>query len=278
MSRCEPNASLDMQATPQTALTEFADGAVLTLDRPSKLNAITSRMLAEIEACLDDLIHRKARWIVFVGRGDRAFSAGTDVSELQSLTRAQQLEKCTRARNLMVRIYKSPLISVAAINGLAFGAGLELAMACTLRIAAQKATFSLPEIKLGLLPAYAGTQMLPALIGPARALEMMLTGRALSAQEACDIGLIHRIGLPSIPLEEAAIDFARKVTGHSIQAVSAIRDCVAAAGESLTVSGLVAEERNVRAVFGSADAKEGLAAFLEKRAANYRSDRWERDQ
>lgn len=253
----------EARTAPHGVMTEFEDGAVFTLDRASKLNSITGRMLRDLETCLDTLLAREARLLVIVGRGDRAFSAGTDVQELQRLTHQEQVEKCSRARNLFVRLSKSPIVSVAAINGLAFGGGLELAMSCTLRIASRSATFSLPEIKLGLLPAYGGTQMLPAIIGHARALEMMLTGKVITAEEALSIGLVHSVVDEGYPIEEAAVRLGKDVVRHSVGAVRAIQECVnAASGGDLSPSGLRTEEDHVRKVFASAEARNGIDRFL----------------
>ena len=138
-------------------------------------------------------------------------------------------------------------------------------MACTLRLAAPHVAVSLPEIKLGLLPAYAGTQFLPAIVGPTRALEMMLTGRAVSATEALAMGLVGRIAGADASLVDQAIDYGREVTRFSPTAIAAIRACVAAAGATVTDAGVAVEDAQVRANFDSPDAREGVAAFLEKR-------------
>jgi enoyl-CoA hydratase len=180
-----------------------------------------------------------------------------------------RMAKTAMARDLLVRLSRSRLVSVAAINGLAYGGGLELAMACTLRIAMPRAAMSLPEIKLGLLPAYGGTQFLPAIVGSARATELMLTGRAVSAAEALTIGLIHRIALLDAPLREQALEFGREVTGFSPAAIAGIRRCVEAAGTMVTDAGLAVEDEQVRAVFDGPDAREGVAAFLEKRMPRF---------
>lgn len=248
-------------------VTEIDGGAIFTLDRPAKLNAITAQMLTDLETCLDALEAKGSGLLVIVGRGDTAFSAGTDVQELQQLSHDQQIAKCNRARDLFVRLSRSPIVSVAAINGLAFGGGLELAMSCTLRVAAPFATFSLPEIKLGLLPAYAGTQMLPKIVGRARALEMMLTGRIVSADEALSIGLVHRTSQGNEPIEDAAIRLGREVASHSASAVLAIRECIDASGAGLSADGLQTEQDHVRTVFASAEAREGIDRFVARSKA-----------
>ena len=168
------------------------DGAIFRIERPSKLNAITKPVLLGLTECIDALEARKLPLLVITGRGEKAFCAGTDLGELQGLTDEQRAAKTVMARNLLVRLSRSRLISVAAINGLAYGGGLELAMACMLRIAQPHARVSLPEIKLGLLPAYAGTQFLPAIVGPARATVPLPPGRPVAMPEAHPLGLVPR--------------------------------------------------------------------------------------
>lgn len=245
------------------------DGAIFTIERPAKLNALTRAVLDGLAACIDDLEARGARLLIVTGRGDRAFCAGTDLAEVRGMAPGPKTAKMRMARALIVRLARSRLVSVAAVNGLAFGGGLELAMGCTLRIAAPHATLSLPEIKLGLVPAYAGTQFLPALVGPSRALEMMLTGRAVPAAEACAIGLVHRVAGADAPLLEQALAFGREVTCFSPTAIAAIRACVAVAGPVVTDAGLAVEDEQVNANGESADAAEGVAAFLEKRPPRF---------
>jgi enoyl-CoA hydratase len=247
----------------------LADGALFTIERAAKLNALTRPVLLGLAACIDDLEARGARLLVVTGRGERAFCAGTDLGELQGLSMDARMAKTVMARELLVRLSRSRLISVAAINGLAYGGGLELAMACTLRIAAPAVSVSLPEIKLGLLPAYAGTQFLPAIVGPARALEMMLTGRAVPVAEAHAMGLVHRISTGDASLVEQALAFGREVVCFSPSAIDAIRVCVAAAGPVVADTGLAVEDTQVRANFDSPDAREGVAAFLGKRPARF---------
>jgi len=245
------------------------EGAVFRIERPAKLNAITRPVLLGLASCLDDLETRGGRLLVVVGAGERAFCAGTDLGELQGLDSEARLAKSAMARDLLVRLSRSSLISVAAINGLAFGGGLELAMACTLRIAATHATMALPEVKLGLLPAYAGTQFLPAIVGKARALEIMMTGRTLATEEALAIGLVHRVADDDSPFLAQALAFGREVVRWSPGALTWIRRCVDAAGTQVSEAGLAVEDAAVRATFDSVDAREGVAAFLEKREPRF---------
>lgn len=254
------------------SVTALPEGAVFRIERPAKHNALTRPVLDGLAACLDDLEARRARLLVVTGAGERAFCAGTDLAELQGLSGEARMAKTVMARALLVRLSRSPVVSVAAINGLAYGGGLELAMACTLRIAAPGVSVSLPEVKLGLLPAYAGTQFLPAIVGPARALEIMLTGRPVPVDEARAIGLVHRVAAADPPLLEQAIAFGREVVRYSPTAIAAIRRCVAAAGAQVADAGLAAEDAQVRATFDGPNAREGVAAFLEKRAPRFVDD------
>lgn len=245
------------------------EGALFRIERPAKLNALTRAVMKGLSDCIDTLEAHRARLLIITGRGERAFCAGTDLGELKGLTLDERREKSDASRALLVRLHRSPLLSLAAVNGLAFGGGLELAMACTLRLASAHASFSLPEVKLGLVPAYAGTQLLPALIGKARALDLMLTGRTVDAHEALSIGLIHRLAHPDSDLEGQALAFARDITRWSPTALQAIRNCVHAAGDALTDEGLAVERNEVNTNYNSADAHEGMAAFLEKRTPRF---------
>lgn len=246
------------------------DGAVFRLTRPAKLNAITRPILVGLAACLDDLEARRMRVLVITGEGERAFCAGTDLAETREMPEPARLDKSAMARALFARLSRSSLVSVAAVNGLAFGGGLELAMACTFRVAAAQASVSLPEIRLGLLPAYGGTQFLAALVGGARALDMMLTGRRVPAAEALAMGLLSRVVTPGEDVVAHALALAREVTQFSAPAIDGIRRCVDAAGAQVSDEGLAVEDRVVREVFVTDNAREGVAAFLEKRAPAFK--------
>jgi enoyl-CoA hydratase len=267
----EPNENPDFQ------IEQLSDGSneglLIRLNRPAKLNAITKPILLGLASCLDQLeaaerLDARQRILIIAGTGPKAFCAGTDLAETSIMSKAERETKTVMARDLLVRLSRSKVISVAAINGLAFGGGMELAMACTFRVAAEHASFSLPEIKLGLLPAYGGTQFLPPLVGKARALEIMLTGQVLTAKAALDMGLVNRLASAGALLDES-LAMAAEVTRFSPLAIQAIRACVLAAGEEVTDAGLGVEDQAVRKVFTSEDAQEGIAAFLEKRPAKF---------
>jgi enoyl-CoA hydratase len=244
---------------------------VFRITRPQRLNAITSDVLDGLTTCIDTLESQSGnRGLIVTGAGERAFCAGTDLFERASLTDEQRVAKSDRARDLLIRLHHAPFVSIAALNGLAYGGGLELAMACLFRLAAPHATCSLPEVKIGLIPAYAGTQLLPILIGRSQALDMMLTGRSVAAKEALQMGLINRIATDDKPLLEQAIDYLASITQYSKVAITAIRDCVAVTESQVTDQGLQLERDKVLEVGKSEDAEEGVAAFREKRKPQFK--------
>ncbi len=257
---------------PAPFIVERIDGDihVFRLNRPAKLNALTRPVLDGLAQTLTMLEQGAGRALIIIGTGERAFCAGTDLAEIQGMPAPARLAKNSLARDLMVRLSRSRVLSIAALNGLAYGGGLELAMGCTFRLALPHVRVSLPEIKLGLIPAYGGTQFLPAIIGRDRALEMMLTGRAVDAAQAHQMGLITRLALPSRPLLDQALAFAREITVYGQQAIDAVRLCVDAAGSTVTPAGLAVEDEQVRRVFHTEDAGEGVQAFLQKRAPVFR--------
>ena len=257
-----------------TSVFEIAESEhclIFTINRPERLNAITAEVLDGLTSCIDTLETQSGnRGLIVTASGERAFCAGTDLFERDHLTDEQRQAKSDRARDLFVRLYRAPFISVAALNGLAYGGGLELAMACLFRIASPHVQCSLPEVKIGLVPAYAGTQLLPIIVGPSRALDMMLTGRPVNVDEALQMGLINRVATNQTPLIAQAKDYLASVTKHSKVALTAIRQCAVAAGSTLSDSGLSVEREKVIAVGSSEDAAEGVAAFREKRPAKFK--------
>lgn len=237
------------------------DCEVLSLNRPAALNTITNEMLGELEQHLDRLEHDDSRAVVLTGTG-RAFCAGTDLNEWHG----DPQQRLLRVHALIMRLREFPKITVAAINGLAFGGGLEFPLGCTFRVARNSAKLGLPEVKLGLLPAYAGTQLLPRLVGENRALEMMLSGDPVDAPTALAIGLVNRVCADDEDVVELACALARSCSRHSLVPQRAIRRAVRE-GLPLALDEALALERDlVREVSGSADALEGVEAFLGKRA------------
>jgi enoyl-CoA hydratase len=249
-------------------LTRNDEFALLTLDRPEALNALSFALLRDLAAAFDAIAGGDARALLITGAGDRAFCAGADITELKGRAQAAISEGAAFGQATFAKLDTLPIPSIALINGYAFGGGLELALACTFRIAAPGARLGLPEIKLGLIPGYGGTQRLPRLIGEARALDMILTGRTVPAEEALAIGLVNRVAEGD--LIEAGKNFAREMSGYSLRALALARDAVHRGLQTALQEGLRIEADLNTLAFQTEDAAEGMAAFLEKRQAVFR--------
>ena len=242
--------------------------AVLTLDRPEALNALSFAVLGEIGARLDEVARSDARALIVTGAGSRAFCAGADIKELRHRDLMAQRRGAELGQQIFARLDALPMPSVAVINGYAFGGGLELALACTFRLATRNAKLGLPEIRLGLIPGYGGTQRLPRVIGEARALEMIMTGRTVEAEEAERIGLVARL-VDGDPVA-AGIAFAGQFTGFGLPALGFARAAVQRALAVSLPDGLRIEADLSTLAYRTEDAEEGMAAFVEKRPAGFR--------
>lgn len=237
---------------------------LLTLNRPDKRNSLSTELANELASRLAGLESDDSlRVVILTGMGP-AFCAGTDISELTNLTEATASELSLRGQQLCDQIESFPVPVIAAVNGFAAGGGCELALACHLRVASTNARFSLPETRLGLIPAYGGTQRLSRDIAVARALEMMLAGSELDANSALQIGLLNRV------VEPNELMIAARALGNEIAALAplAIRACLKAVTEGLKLpfaEGLALERQLFASLFTTEDAKEGTQAFLEKR-------------
>lgn len=248
-------------------LTRQDEFAVVTLDRQEALNALSAAVLRELAQAFDQVAAGDARALIVTGAGAKAFCAGADIKELTGRSLTGQRRDAAFGQAVLARLDSLPMPSVAAINGYAFGGGLELALACTFRIAVPGAKMGLPEIKLGLIPGYGGTQRLPRAVGEARALEMILCGRTVEAEEALRIGLVHRIA-EGDPVQ-AAIAFARGFSGYGLPALRLARDAVKRALEVPLHEGLNIEADLNTLAFQTEDALEGMNAFMEKRKPRF---------
>lgn len=248
-------------------LTTRDDCAIITLNRPEALNALSFDIVRRIGAAIDEVAQSKARALIVTGAGPKAFCAGADIKELRNRDLVAQKRGAEMGQAAFAKLDSLGVPSVAAINGFAFGGGLELAMACTFRIATRNAKMGLPEIKLGLVPGYGGTQRLPRLVGEGRALEMILTGRTVAADEAERMGLVNR--LVDGDAVEAAIAFAREFTCYSLPVMSFSRDAVKRALDVPIHEGLKIEADLSTLAFRTKDAEEGTSAFEQKRKPNF---------
>jgi enoyl-CoA hydratase len=244
--------------------------AVLTVSRPDKLNALNARTVEELDAAFAALgADAEVKGVILTGAGEKAFVAGADIGELARLAPAEARAAARKGQAVLARIERLPKPVVAAINGFALGGGCELALACHVRVASENARLGTPEVKLGLMCGYGGTQRLPRLVGRGRALELLLTGEMVDAQEALRIGLVNRV-VPKERLLEEAEALLRKMLANAPVSLRYTLEAVAAGLEMP-----LEEAQNLEAtLFGvlcsSEDREEGTKAFLEKRPARFK--------
>ena len=244
----------------------------LTLNRPTKLNALNAATIAELGAAIDQARADAAvRGILLTGSGEKAFVAGADIAELARLSGPGAQEAAARGQAVFRRFETSPKPVIAAVNGFALGGGCELAMACHLRVAADNARFGQPEVNLGLLPGYGGTQRLVQLVGKGKALELLLTADQVKAEEALRLGLTNHV-VPLAELLEFSKNLLLKILGKAPVAVSLVIDCVNTYFDEGGEAGYATEAAAFGQAFGTADFKEGTAAFLEKRPAAFKGN------
>jgi enoyl-CoA hydratase/carnithine racemase len=243
--------------------------AYVTVNRPEKLNALNEAVLDELSDCFGALQDDgQVRAVILGGAGEKAFVAGADVSELAESNSLTGREISHRAQRVFDFIENLGKPVIAAIRGYALGGGCELAMACTLRVASENARFGQPEVKLGIIPGYGGTQRLSRLVGKGRAMEMILTGEMVTAQEAFRIGLVNRV-VPETDLIPAAELMARKMAANAPLAVKFSIDAVNHGMEMTQREGEFLEATLFGLCCGTGDMKEGTRAFLEKRPPKF---------
>lgn len=246
--------------------------AVVRLDRPGALNALSFGILEELDRAFDEVAGASARALVVVGSGDRAFCAGADIPELRNRDLMSQRRGSERGQAVFARLDALEIPSVAVVQGFALGGGLELALACSFRVATPGARFGLPEIKLGLIPGYGGTQRLPRLIGESRALEMIVTGRTVKAEEAQAIGLVNELVEGDEDPESIGVTFCERFVGHSLPALAFARAAVQRGATLPLEEGLRVEADLSTLAYRTRDAEEGMAAFEEKRDPVWRDE------
>lgn len=243
--------------------------ALVTLNRPTKLNALNKDTLAELHAAFSDLEKDDTvQVIILTGSGEKAFVAGADIAEFANFSAQEGTQLAAEGHQKVfdhIENLKKPVI--AAVNGFALGGGLELAMACHFRVASENAKMGLPEVTLGLIPGYGGTQRLPQLVGKGRAMEMILTATMITAAEAKEYGLVNHV-VPQAELIEFCQGLAQKICKNAPVALSEAINAINASVDK-TKNGFEQEINAFGRLFGTADFKEGTTAFLEKRKANF---------
>ena len=243
--------------------------AVLTINRPTKLNALNKATIQELHEAFKALdADKNVKVIILTGSGEKAFVAGADISEFAHFSEKEGGKLASKGQKKLfdlVENLSTPVI--AAVNGFALGGGLELAMACHFRVASHNARMGLPEVSLGVIPGYGGTQRLPQLIGRGRAMEMILTGGMIDAAKALEFGLVNYV-VEQEHLMDLCMKFAGKISNNSPVAISYAIKAINA-GFNNSINGYKAEIEAFGSCFGTSDFKEGTSAFLEKRKANF---------
>ncbi len=252
----------------ETIIVEIHDRVGLVrLNRPKALNALNRQIIRELAVAFDAFEADTAIGAIVLTGSERAFAAGADIKEMAGLTYPQTLLDDFIGAWSRVAQNRKPLIG--AVQGFALGGGCELAMMCDFLIAGDTAQFGQPEIRLGVIPGAGGTQRLTRAIGKAKAMDLVLTGRMMGAEEAERAGLVARV-VPSAEVVKTALKVAAEIAAFSAPAVLLAKECVNRSQETALAEGLLFEKRNFQALFGTADQQEGMAAFLEKRAPAFR--------
>lgn len=242
---------------------------IITLNRPDKLNALNNQLFNE----LNDLIQKieldsSIKAIILTGTGEKAFAAGADIVELNACDGYSGKHFSEFGSSVMTRLELMKIPVIAAVNGFALGGGCELAMACHIRFASENAKFGQPEVNLGIIPGYGGTQRLTRLVGKAKSMELILSGNLINAEEAYRIGLVNAV-YPLPELMNKVIAFVELVLSKGTKAVSAAVLCINAAERLSPLEGLAYESRKFGETCGTSDFKEGTSAFIEKRKPNF---------
>ncbi len=243
--------------------------ATISINRPKKLNALNKDTITELHEAFKELdADKDVKVIIITGSGEKAFVAGADIGEFAHFSVSEGQKLAAKGQEVLfdfVENLKTPVI--AAVNGFALGGGLELAMACHFRVASENAKMGLPEVSLGVIPGYGGTQRLPQLIGKGRAMELIMTAGMIDAQKALNIGLVNHV-VPQEELHATCYKIAGKISNNSSIAIGYAIKAVNAGFKS-DVNGYVSEIEAFGSCFGTEDFKEGTTAFLEKRKANF---------
>jgi len=243
---------------------------VITLNRPKQLNALNDGLMNDLGAALAAFDADETIGAIVIAGGERAFAAGADILAMKGWSYMDVYKSDFITRNWeRLRTVRKPVI--AAVGGVALGGGCELAMMCDIVIAAENAKFGQPEIKLGIIPGAGGTQRLPRAVGKSKAMDLVLTGRMMDAQEAERAGLVARIVPPDKLLDEA-VSVASTICEYSLPAVMMAKEAVNRAFEGSLAEGILFERRLFHALFGTGDQKEGMAAFVEKRKPKFKHE------
>lgn len=252
-----------------TLVTNLENGIfTITVNRPDKMNALNQEVMDDLNKVMDEVYNNtEIKSVIITGSGNKAFVAGADISEFSNLSQQQGMALAKKGQDLFFKVENSPKPIIAAVNGFALGGGCELAMACHMRLASENAKFGQPEVNLGLIPGYGGTQRLTMLVGKGKSLELLLTGNMIDAATALHLGLVNYV-VPQDKLMEKAEEILGIINS---KAPVAVAKCINAANHAFTgIKGYEQEIFGFSECFTTEDVKEGTAAFLEKRKPNFK--------
>ncbi len=255
-----------------TLLVEEFDGyTVLTLNRPNALNALNQKLLSELKDFVLSFKDSKQRALIVTGSGEKAFVAGADIKEMQELTPDQAHEMSLNGQETFQMLQDLPQVVIGAVNGFALGGGFELALACDFLIASEKAKFGLPEVSLGLIPGYGGTQRLSRVVGLKNASYLALTGEMIKADKAYNLGIVTEVCEPT-QLGDRAAELAKLVCSRGPVAVGLAKQAIYEGYSKALPEALAFEADIFRRTFATKDHQEGITAFIEKRAPNFKGE------
>ena len=244
--------------------------AWVTINRPEALNAMNPIVISELQGAIENCINDSSVGVIILtGSGEKSFIAGADIKTMQPMGSDEALSFGKVGQQLTVTIENSPKPIIAAVNGFALGGGCEISLACHIRVASETAKFGQPEVLLGILPGWGGTQRLPRLVGTGIANEIITTGRMIDAQEAKEIGLANHV-VPLEDLKQKCEEVANQILKNGPNAIAKSLECIREGVGLTTKDGLDLEVKNFSSLFNSDETKEGLSAFVEKRVPNFR--------
>ncbi|MCK4903774.1 MAG: enoyl-CoA hydratase/isomerase family protein [Candidatus Marinimicrobia bacterium] len=244
--------------------------ATIVINRPDALNAMNNVVVAELKKAMEECVKNSGVGVIVItGSGEKSFVAGADIKTMQNMSGRQALEFSREGQEMTMVIENSPKPVIAAINGFALGGGCEIALACDMRIASENAKFSQPEVALGIIPGWGGTQRLPRLIGKGRAIEMIASGEMIDAEEALRIGLVNHV-IPQPELMEKVHILAKSILKNGPAAVGAALKCIHKGFDEPIDNGLDLELNVFAELFETDEQREGTTAFVEKRKPNFR--------
>ena len=242
---------------------------IVTMNNPKKLNALTNETIYELDIVLDNIEKDKEIMVVIITGNGKAFVAGADIAYMKNLSVYEAISYSKNTTDVYTKITNSRKVFIGAINGFALGGGCEMALACDIRIAGDRAKFGLPEVGLGIIPGGGGTQRLPKLIGTAKAKELILTGDTIEALGAFTLGLVNKV-VDQDMLMDTALEMARKIAKAAPVALEYSKECINKSEEMTLESGIEFEKKMFGLCFATEDQKEGMSAFEEKRAVNFK--------